>query len=163
MNYPRYPFTYWYKKNDTSEILEASSLAEVPEDEDILFANVYQIHRFLQHLGCAGISGHDNNKFMQSPDRTFILEILPLAIEKYGQIYPIVYRGISGNLPDSKHRYLFGSLDKEVAECYGKVREYHNIKGLHFRSTVKSVKTGDYDDGDSEVIFLPIINNKESK
>jgi len=90
VNYPRYPFTYWYKKIDTSEILEASSFAEVPEDEDILFANVYQIHRFLQHLGCAGISGHDNNEFiMQSPDRIFLLEVLPLAIEKYGEIYPI--------------------------------------------------------------------------
>ena len=161
MNYPRYPFTYWHKKIDTDKILEASSLAEVPEDEDTLFANVYQIHRFLQHIGCAGISGHDNNKFMQSPDRIFILEILPLAIEKYGEIYPIVYRGISGDLPDNRHRYLFGSLDKEVAECYGKVREYHNVKGLHFRSTVKSVKTEDWgeeDEGDSEVIFLPITN-----
>ena len=67
-------------------------------------------------------------------------------------------------MPDNQHRYLFGSLDREVAEYYGEVHEYHSVKGLHFRSTVKSVKTDDWnDEGDSEVIFLPIINNKESK
>lgn len=156
MNYPEYPFSYWYQMPNTKEILWASSISEIPEDENILMCDVYQIHWLLQGIGCSGHSGHNDNPLTTGDWSAFALKVLPLAIEKYGEIYPVVFRGISGNLPDNQHRYLFGSLDKEVAKYYGKIREYHNIKGLHFRSTVKSVKTGDWEDeGDSEVIFLP--------
>ena len=155
MNYPEYPFTCWYQMPNSKEILWASSISQIPEDDNILITDVYQIHSLLQGIGCCGLSGHDNNPLITGDWSVFALKVLPLAIEKHGEIFPVVYRGISGDLPDNQHRYLFGSLDKEVAAFYGEVQEYRNIKGLHFRSTVKSVKTGDYDDGDSEVIFLP--------
>jgi hypothetical protein len=157
MEFRKYPFTYWYRYDDT-EIVEVPSLCEVPDNEEILFGNVYTLFDHFNHLGACGINPHipnnPKNPFLRTTE--FYLEILPLAIEKYGEIYPIIYRGIRSDRPDSDYRILFGSLDRDVAAWYGTIRKYRNIKGLHFQSSLKNVLTDDWEhEGDSEVIFLP--------
>jgi hypothetical protein len=149
-----YPFTYWYR-NNSGNIVEASSLSEVPEDIE-LYCNTYDIGKYFQRLGANNVNPHTYRR----EGHLFMLEILPLAIEKYGRVFPRLYRGVRSDRPDGEYKLLFGSEDIEVAKFYGKtIKEYLNVRGLEFHSVLRSVKSDDYSDGygemDREVIFLP--------
>ena len=139
-------FTYYYF--DGNEI-KSGLLSSVPDEvED--YAKVHEAIGFVQHIGCTGKSQH----VISSDYHRLCLEVLKIAVEKYGETFPVLLRGVRSNRPDSEHKILFGTTDRQVAGFYGEVREYRNIKGLRTNSAMKSVKTNNMSDMDEEVIFF---------
>ena len=142
-----FPIKYFYFKNNQLKTVNACS--EVPEDED--FAKIDDAVSYVQHLGCAGFSQHK----IKSEYHRLCLEVLKWAVENIGETFPEILRGSRSDRPDKDYLILFGTTDRSVAEFYGKVRVYRNIKGLKTASTAKSVKTGDWTYADEEIIFFP--------
>jgi hypothetical protein len=90
------------------------------------------------------------------------LDVLRIAVKKYGQRFDLIYRGVRSNRPDCEYKIMFGSTDIKVASFYGTIKEYRNIFGLRTTSTIaKSVVTNDYDKIDEEIIFFP--NNPKNE
>ena len=145
-----YPLSYWYEKQ--GKIFRAESLRDVPEEVENNYATANDIGRYLQKVGAAGMNFHTKD----TPYHLFMLKILPLAIEAYGQEFPVLYRGVRTNRPDADHKVLFASPDLEVARFYGEtIKTYHNVRGLLFLSSLKQVTDDEWGEGDKEVIFLP--------
>ncbi len=83
-----------------------------------------------------------------------VLAVLKMAVEKYGEIFPSIYRGIAdGSTPDSERLIFFGATDRKIAEFYGTVTELSNVKGLRTNSTCASVSSDEFD-MDEEVIYF---------
>lgn len=141
-------FTYYYYQSGS--IQAAAKCSEVPEDVES-FVKIQNAVSFVQKLGCAGISQHKVNE----EHHALCLDVLRIAVEKYGEVFPVLLRGVRSQRPDCDHKILFGTTDYSVAAEYGEVKEYRNVKGLRTRSTALSVVTGDYDQMDEEIIFFP--------
>jgi hypothetical protein len=140
-------FTYYYYQG--GQIVEASALCDVPEDiED--YCKISDAVSFVQKIGCAGRSQHN----VKTEYHRLCLDVLKIAVQKHGEVFPVLLRGTRSTRPDADHQILFGTTDKTVAEFYGQVREYRNIKGLRTRSMAVSVATDDYGQCDEEVIFF---------
>lgn len=144
-------FTYYYY--DAEGQFTASSLSKVPDEiED--FANIFNAVGFVQKLGCIGASQHK----VRSQYHQLCLDVLKIAVEKYGEIIPVAFRGIRSRRTDDESLILFASTEKAVAEFYaidGDIREYHNIRGLRVNSQTKSVISEGWDLQDEEIIFFP--------
>ncbi len=103
----------------------------------------------VQKRGCQMKSLH----IVDSEYYANVLAVLKMAVEKYGEIFPTLYRGVAdGSTPDSQRLIFFGSTQREVAEFYGDVQEIRNVRGLRTHSFCESV-TGN-DQMDEEVIFF---------
>lgn len=141
-------FTYYYYRD--SQLVAAQSLSDVPEDvED--YCKISEAVAFVQKIGCAGRSQHD----IKTEYHQLCLDVLKIAVEKYGEVFPVLLRGTRSNRPEAEHKILFGTTQREVAEFYGEVREYKYVKGLRTASLMLSVVSGEYDQMDEEVIFFP--------
>lgn len=139
---------------DGDNLKTAQSVSEVPEEvED--WVSIGEAVSYVQHLGCAGFSQHR----IKSDYHKLCLAVLRLSVEKFGEVFPEVLRGVRSNRPEQESLILFGTTDREVANFYakdGNIKVYKNIKGLRTNSTMKSVKTDDWaDQGDEEIIFFP--------
>lgn len=120
---------------------------------DEVLENAFKINEavwFVQKLGCIGKSQH----IIHNEEHRTALAILRMAVEKYGEVFPVVLRGCSGSLPLDQHLILFGTTDPDVAAFYGEVREFCNIRGLRTNSFQQSVKTDDLREMDEEIIFF---------
>ena len=153
-------FTQYYFQD--GELKSASSVADVPEDVDN-FASIHSALGSLQDRGCWGLSNQDiEPKTKRDRQRLEALQldiaIIKIAIEKYGEILPVIYRGRNPEmtLPIAKHKVLFGSPNRAIAAWYGEVAEYHNVKALRYYSKKVSVIDPDNVDAmDEEVVFFP--------
>jgi len=148
MNPWRDDFTYYYYSGTS---LVAASLDAVPMDiED--YATIGDAVSYVVKLGCAGFSQH----VIKSPFHTLCLAVLRAAVEKYGTVVPEILRGVRDDRAEADHKILFGTTELEVAQQYGRVKVYRNVKGLVYRAySAVSVQTGDYDKVDEEIIFFP--------
>lgn len=136
---------YFFKKG----ILEsAPSVSGVPEEVEN-FVSIAEAISTLQMYGCWGKSIQSAKEEMHC----LCLDVLRLAVEKYGEVIPIVYRGCNGSLPLSDHKILYGSTNKKVAQFYGEVSEFKAVKGLRTYSTKESVISCKA--MDEEIIFFP--------
>jgi hypothetical protein len=143
-------FTQYYYLG--GELKVASVVSEVPEDVDD-FTTINEAIFWMQKLGCIGRHVHGDN-----PSNSLLLEVMRIAVEKYGQVFPLVYRGVRSNRPDAQYKILYGALDKNVAAFYGNVKVYRNVRGLLTRSLAKPVladETTPADEADEEIIFFP--------
>lgn len=141
-------FTNYYLAANT---LKSGTVSEIPDEHFENACTVSEAVSFVQQLGCQGRSQH----VIHSAYHRCALAVLRMAVDKYGEEFPVVYRGCSGSLPIEQHLILFGTTDRAVAECYGKVQEFRNVVGLKYQSLAKSVVTGGYDYSDKEIIFSP--------
>jgi hypothetical protein len=141
-------FTNYYLAGNT---LKSGSVNEIPDEYFEDACTIQEAVRFVQQLGCQGRSQH----VVRSKYHQCVLAVLQMAVEKYGEIFPVVLRGCFGNLPLKQHLILFGTTDRTVAEFYGEVQEFKFVKGLKVKSLVKSVVTDEYDYDDEEIIFFP--------
>lgn len=137
---------YWLE----GECLKGAPASQVPDECFDDACKISEAVGFVQKLGCAGRSQH----VVSSEYHRCCLAVLRMAVEKYGETFPVLLRGTRSSRPDAEHQILFGTTDKTVAEFYGQVREYRNIKGLRTRSVALSVATDDYSQCDEEVIFF---------
>lgn len=148
MNYQN-DFTYYFF-DDNSNLVGLPS-KEVPDKYFEDACTIQHAVSYVQKLGCCGMSQH----VIRSTYHKTVLAVLKMAVDEYGEVFPTLYRGVrNDNYSDSDHLILFGSTDFSVAENYGKVVEYSNIKGLRTTSWAKSVVTDSYEESDEEVIFF---------
>ena len=139
-------FTRYFFKEGILE--SAPSVSGVPEEvED--FVSIAEAVSTLQMYGCWGRSIQSAKEEMHC----LCIEVLRLAVEKYGEVIPTIYRGSSGKLALSDHKILYGSTNKKIAEFYGEVREFKAVKGLRTYSTKESVIS--CKEMDEEIIFFP--------
>lgn len=140
-------FTYYYF--DQEELRSAPSAMSVPEYvED--FANIHDAVGYVQKLGCLGQSQHVvKNEFHQ-----LCLKVLKVAVNQYGETFPVLLRGTQSDRPDSDHKILFGTTNTKVAAFYGDIREYRNVRGLRTRSIAESVVSDGLEEMDEEIIFF---------
>jgi hypothetical protein len=145
-------FSYFYlESGDTLKMVDACS--HLPSDENLEFCKLGEAINYVQKLGCWGKSQHA----VENEYHRLCLKVLRWAVKNQGQLYPIVYRGVRTDRPDSQHKILFGTRDKEVAAFYGsKIKEYFNVRGILVNSShVKSVKNDSWNESDEEIIFFP--------
>lgn len=139
---------YFYMQGE--ELTCAQSCSGVPDDvED--YARIMDAVNEVQSRGSWGLSQHK----VEGSYHELCLKVLHLAVQLYGEEFPILYRGSRSKRPDSEYKIMFASPEKEVARFYGEVKEYRNIFGLKTHSNLKSVKSGDWSEIDIEVIFFP--------
>lgn len=131
--------------------LKSASVSEVPDEHFDNACTITEAISYVQKLGCLGRSQH----IIHSEYHRCVLAVLKMAVKEYGEIFDVVYRGCSGTLPLNKHLILFATTDRAVAEFYGEVKEFRNIKGLRCFSSLKSVVTNNYFYDDEEIIFFP--------
>lgn len=137
-------FTYYWL---APEGLVGAPLSEVPEEvED--FWSIGDAVSYVQRLGCSGMNLHT-----QTPQT--VLDVLKLAVEKYGEVHQKVLRGTRSQRPLSEYKILFGTTDRKVAEFYGDVTEHLNVRGIKYAANTLSVVSGDYSQDDEEIIFFP--------
>jgi glycine cleavage system pyridoxal-binding protein P len=129
----------------------APSAAAVPDEAFDDACTIGEAVSFVQRLGCAGRSQH----IIKDNYHATALAVLRMAVEQYGEDFPELLRGTRSNRSDSDHKILFGTTDRAVAEQYGIVRAYRNVRGLRTSSLVLSVVTDDYGQQDEEIIFFP--------
>lgn len=139
---------YFFKKDGQ---LVGDSLENLSDEDFDRSLKISEAVGYVQKLGCLGKSQH----IIHNDEHRTALAVLRMAVEKYGEVFPVVLRGCSGSLPLEQHLILFGTTDREVAEFYGEVREFQNIKGLRTYSLMKSVKSDDLKEIDEEIIFFP--------
>lgn len=137
---------YWLE----GETLVGAPSSQVPHDKLDDACTIAEAISFVQRLGCAGRSQH----IVKNEYHKNCLAVLKMAVEKYGETFPVLLRGTRSNRPDAEHKILFGTTDRNVAEFYGDVKEYRNIKGLRTKSLVLSVVTDSYAQSDEEIIFF---------
>lgn len=139
---------YYY--GETGNLVCAKSVSEVPENLD--FASIGDAVRYVQKLGCCGLSQHK----IRGEYHQLCLDVLRSAVEEYGEVFPAVLRGIRSERKESDSLILFGTTSREVAEFYGSkgIREYKNVLGLKTLAA-RSVTTDDYSQADEEIIFFP--------
>jgi hypothetical protein len=155
-------FTQYFFDGD-GELKSAPSVGEVPQDVEN-FANIGEALSSLQSRGCWGLSNQLDIEPKTQRDRQRLealqldIAIVKIAIEKYGEILPVIYRGRNPEmtLPIAKHKVLFGSPNRAIAAWYGEVIEYRNVKALRYYSKKVSVVDPDNADAmDEEVVFFP--------
>jgi len=147
---------YYYK--ESGEIATAPSAMSIPEEIEV-FAKLSDAVRFVQKLGCVGTSQHIIKEGEKGEFHRLCLEVLKRNVREIGEVFSLVLRGVRpSSYPDAEHKILFGSTDRKVAEFYGEIREYRNIKGLKVFSLMRSVnyeENGDESEMDEEIIFFP--------
>ena len=126
-------FTYYYF-DQHGNISTAFKVSEIP-DSVSNYANTGDAVSHFQKRGCIGKSLHISD----SEYYDLCLYILKKATEKYGQEVSVL-REIRDNYPESAHKILFGTFDKEVAEFYGETIKTYTVKGLIINSLKHSVK-----------------------
>jgi hypothetical protein len=129
----------------------AASPSGVPDEVWDDACTIYEAISFVQRLGCSGRSQHQ----IKSKYHETCLAVLRMAVQEYGEVFPVLLRGTRSSRPDSEHRILFGTTNPAVASFYGEIREYRNVCGLRTKSLVLSVVSGDYSQADEEIIFFP--------
>lgn len=144
-------FCYFYIESNIVHMVVNSY--ELPEEDNLECCTVNEAIAFAQFLGCWNKPQH----IVTTNYHRLCLTALRWAVQNDpGETFPVVYRGVRSDRPDSEYKILFGSPDPKVAQFYGKVREYHNVRGLRANSyAAKSVVTGDYSQVDYEIIFFP--------
>jgi hypothetical protein len=144
MNYSDDFTRYYYAEDGTIQSCRLAS--QVPDEVDECFTIVEAVS-FLQKAGCWGFSFDAETA---RPSVLLAAEIVEIAIEKYGEVFPVLYRGCTG--PEPSNRVIkYGSPIREVAEFYGDVKVLTNVKGLRHLGFADSVCGGDRDE---EVLFL---------
>jgi hypothetical protein len=141
-------FTYYYYYQGKLKI--ANKVSDIPEHIEE-FTTITEAVSWLQRCGCAGISIHNE----QRESIKLGIEVLKIAVYKYGQIFEKVYRGVRSSRPESEYKILYGSDKLEIAKKYGDVVEYKNVRGLLTNSWAKSVISEDIAEMDTEIIFFP--------
>jgi hypothetical protein len=139
---------YWLENGN---LQSAESPDGVPDEIWDTAATIYEAISFVQRLGCGSASQHT----IKSAYHETCLAVLKMAVQTYGETFPVLLRGTRSSRPDSEYKILFGTTNPAIAEFYGEVREYRNIKGLRTRSLLLSVLTDDYSSQDEEIIFFP--------
>ena len=139
-------FSYWYI-NENSEIVEASSLGEVPENIKE-YGKISDAVWYFPQLSMRGKSAHT----LDSADHRLYLHIMREAVKKHGQEIQ-VYRGHRGEWAIGDHKILYGATERSVAAHYGAIVETMKVKGLVTKSPTFSVASGN--EFDIEVIFFP--------
>lgn len=129
----------------------AASASQVPDHAWDSACTISEAVSFVQRIGCAGRSQH----VVKGSYHESVLAVLKMAVEQYGEDFPELLRGIRSERPDAEHKILFGTTDRAVAEQYGTIRTYRNVRGLRTSSLVLSVVTDDYAQQDEEIIFFP--------
>lgn len=133
------------------ELVRYESCSEVPDElfEAGLGLKISDAVSDVQKRGCQMKSLH----VVDSVYYANVLAVLKMAVDKYGETFPVLYRGIAeGSTPDSQRLIFFGTTQREVAEFYGDVQVMKNVRGLKTLSLCESV-TGN-DQMDEEVIFF---------
>jgi hypothetical protein len=137
-------FTRYYYQDGTIQSCQLAS--QVPDEVEECFT-IAEAVSFLQKAGCWGYS------FDASTARPSVLlaaAIVEIAIEKYGEVFPVLYRGCTG--PEPSNRVIkYGSPDLKVAQFYGDVKVLTNVKGLRYLGFAESVCGNERDE---EVLFL---------
>lgn len=142
-------FSYWYF-DLTGSLIECHSLSDVPEEvED--YAKISDAVAFFNKCGCVRRSAHNP----QTEFHKLCLEVVKIAIDRYGEIVK-VYRGSQlETLPIEDHKILYGATSYDVAAWYGIVSRLE-VKGLRTHSMCVSVLSPDDPTSyDEEIIFLP--------
>lgn len=149
MNWESDTSYYWV---ENGQIQSAPKCSMVPDEvfENGRAMKISTAVSSVQKDGCIGRSLHRTGDDWHET----VLAILEMAVDKYGETFDILYRGTHSDRPDSDHRILFATTDKNVAEFYGSVKQYRTVKGLRTKSMKLSVVTGDYTQCDDEVIFF---------
>lgn len=142
-------FTYYWLDLD-GQLQSAAKPSLVPDEYFNNCCQVTEAIRYVQKLGCTGKSQHTVN----TEYHRCALEVLKLAVQKYGEEFETVLRGVRDNRPDTDHKILFGTTNPEVARFYGEIRKYKNIRGLLTYSISLSVTDDEYS-CDEEIIFFP--------
>jgi NAD-dependent SIR2 family protein deacetylase len=139
---------YYY--SEAGNLVYTKSVSEVPED--LNYASNGDAVRYVQKLGCCGLSQHT----IRGEYHQLCLDVLRSAVEEYGEVFPSVLRGVRSERNECDSLILFGTTSREVAEFYGskEIREYRNVLGLRTLAA-KSVVTDDYSQVDEEIIFFP--------
>ena len=138
-------FSYWYI-NENNEIVEVSSLGEVPEVRE--YGKISDAVWYFPQLSMRGKSAHT----LDGAEHRLYLHIMREAVKKHGEEIQI-YRGHRGEWAIEDHKILYGSPDRSVAAHYGAIVETMNVKGLLTKSPTFSVASDD--EFDFEVIFFP--------
>ena len=133
------------------ETLIQKPLSEIGDEELEAFCSIEEAVSLVQTYGCVGFCQH---KIRNDYHRT-ALAVLKMAVELYGEVFPVLYRGTRSSRPLDEHLILFGTTDMEIASWYGEVVEHRSVKGLRTLSTKISVVTEDYSRRDEEIIFFP--------
>ncbi|NCJ06676.1 hypothetical protein GS597_09185 [Synechococcales cyanobacterium C] len=136
---------------ESGVLQSADTASQVPDEVWDKACTISEAVSFVQRLGCAGRSQH----VVGSDYHETVLAVLRFAVECYGEEFPELLRGARSERPDAECKILFGSTDRAVAEQYGPVRSYRNVRGLRTASLVLSVVMGDYSQADEEIIFFP--------
>lgn len=136
-------FTYYYYAEGRLKSVE--SLSQVPgEIED--FATLHDAISQFTAKGCRG----DLHQIRSEYDR-LCLEVLKIGVEKYGEVFPVLYRGESGyNV--TQRVIWYATPSAEIAAFYGDLQVLENVRGLKtisFRESVRGI-----DAVDEEVIFF---------
>lgn len=137
-------FRYFYF---VGEELVAAPLKDVPMDVQDYWT-ISEAVRQLAHAGCCGMSF---NKFDARPSIRLAAAVVKVAIEEYGEMFPVLYRGLRDGSETSDRVVKYAATSRPVAEFYGRVVQLENVKGLRTRSMADSV-VGD-PSGDEEVIY----------
>lgn len=141
-------FTYWYF-DSAGNLIESPDLSGVPEHiED--YVKISEAIAFFNQCGFVGRSTHNP----QTEFHKLCLEVVKIAVHKYGESIK-AYRGSQSEaLPIKDHKILYGATSYDVAAWYGPVSEF-NVKGLRTHSRSASVLSpDDLNSCDEEIIFL---------
>lgn len=149
MNFERIKDYYFFKNGS----LIKDKLENIPEDF-LDYASFANAAMHFQHKGAYNPSLI--HKIKDEYDR-LCLAVLRHCVEHYGEIFPIVYRGVrqKSEYADNDRLILFGSRDIEVAQWYGFPTLYYGVKGIEASSPLKGVLNEN--DADQEIIFFPDI------
>ena len=144
----REDFRQFWMEGD--QLMSANKASQVPDEVFDDACTISEAVSFVQRLGCVGRSQH----VVKSAYHATVLAVLRFAVQQYGEDFPELLRGTRSDRPAAEHKILFGTTDYAVAEQYGTVRTYRNVRGLRTTSLVLSVVSDDYAQQDEEIIFF---------
>lgn len=146
----------FYYYGEEGNIVSVDKPSEVPDGIDGNCVSFWTIERAITWLnmkGCSQISQHNLNR-----DDQLAIDVVKIGVEKYGEIFSALYRGIRSDRPEKKHKVLFATQGLDVAQFYGpRIKEYTDIRGLRTVSFAQSVLVENNDDDfsqDEEIIFF---------
>ena len=129
----------------------SETISAIPEEVEV-FWTVSEAARYMQQLGCWGKSLH----VVKKEEHALALAVLRYAVEKQGEVFPIIYRGERncGGFALEDHKILYGSTDFDIASAYGDVQVFRDVKAIKTKSLAMSIKDDGFD-CDEEIIFFP--------
>ena len=142
-------FRYWVIVD--GQLQGWPSAGAVPDEYFDISMTIAEAIGYFQKCGCIGRNIHTTDTI----EHRTAIAVLKMAVEIYGQVFPVLYRGDDNPRPDGDYALMYGTRNIDVAAFYGAIQERHNVKGLLTVSTVKSVTASEFD-CDEEIIFFPM-------